>query len=163
MAVDDVPALQAIETAAGEAFRALGMDAIAEDDPPGAAQLLDHRRAGLAWVGLDGDGRPIAYLIAEPVDGDLHVEQVSVHPRGARQGLGRALIEHAAEEAGRLGLAALTLTTFTGVPWNAPYYERLGFRAVPADELGPGLRAIRRHEAAIGLDAWPRAAMRRPR
>jgi hypothetical protein len=28
----------------------------------------------------------------------------------------------------RHGLAALTLTTFTDVPWNMPYYERLGFR-----------------------------------
>jgi hypothetical protein len=45
------------------------------------------------------------------------------------------------------------------VPWNAPYYERLGFRRV--DDLTPGLRAIRAAEAARGLDRWPRVAMRR--
>ena len=162
MTIDDVPVLQAIELASGEAFRDLGMDAIAQDDPPSAAQLLDHHRAGLAWVGLDDSGAPVAYLIAEELDGGLHVEQVSVHPRAARRGLGRDLIEHAATEARARGLAALTLTTFTQVPWNAPYYERLGFRVLPGDELGPGLRAVRRHEAAIGLDAWPRVCMRRP-
>ena len=39
-----------------------------------------------------------------------------------------ALIEHVAGWARAHGSPALTLTTFTEVPWNAPYYERLGFR-----------------------------------
>jgi hypothetical protein len=47
------------------------------------------------------------------------------------------------------------------VPWNAPYYTRCGFRALDDRELTPGLRAIRAHEAAIGLDRWPRVCMRR--
>ncbi len=45
-------------------------------------------------------------------------------------------------------------------PWNAPYHARLGFTVV--DELTPGLREIRRAEAAHGLDRWPRVCMRRP-
>jgi hypothetical protein len=53
------------------------------------------------------------------------------------------------------------LTTFTDVPWNAPYYQRLGFRRLSDDKLTPGLRAIRAREAAIGLDRWPRCCMRR--
>jgi hypothetical protein len=48
------------------------------------------------------------------------------------------------------------------VPWNGPYYARLGFTVVPDDEAGPGLLALRSHERAIGLDAWPRQSMRRP-
>jgi hypothetical protein len=59
------------------------------------------------------------------------------------------------------GIAALTLTTFSQVPWNAPYYERCGFRCLDEAELTPGLRAIRRHEAEMGLDRWPRLCMRR--
>lgn len=58
-------------------------------------------------------------------------------------------------------MPALTLTAYTEVPWNGPYYERLGFRYLAAEEETPGLRAIRRHERAHGLDAWPRACMRR--
>lgn len=60
------------------------------------------------------------------------------------------------------GCSALTLTTFADVPWNAPYYARLGFEAVPPERLTPGLRAVRDHEATVGLDAWRRVAMRRP-
>ena len=44
-------------------------------------------------------------------------------------------------------MPAVTLTTFRDVPWNAPYYERLGFRTLAADEITPGLAAIRAHEA----------------
>jgi hypothetical protein len=59
------------------------------------------------------------------------------------------------------GMPALTLTTFTEVPWNAPYYRRCGFRCLEEAELTPGLRELRDHEAALGLDRWPRVCMRR--
>lgn len=59
-------------------------------------------------------------------------------------------------------LTAMTLTTFTDVPWNAPHYARLGFQVVAENEWTAGERRIREHEAAVGLDAWPRVVMRRP-
>ncbi|NBE56155.1 GNAT family N-acetyltransferase, partial [Streptomyces sp. YC537] len=42
----DLPLLQEIERAAGEPFRALGMAAIADDEPPPLAELDRFRRAG---------------------------------------------------------------------------------------------------------------------
>ncbi len=94
------------------------------------------------------------------MDGALHVEQISVHPDAARRGVGRALLAYAADRARAEGLTALTLTTFADVPWNAPYYTRLGFRALTEPELTPGLRRIRAEESAHGLDRWPRVCMR---
>ncbi len=96
------------------------------------------------------------------MDGALHVEQVSVHPDFAHQRIGEALLAYAAERARDEGLSGLTLTTFTDVPWNAPYYARLGFRPLGEAELTPGLRKIRASEAEAGLDRWPRVCMRRP-
>ena len=55
------------------------------------------------------------------------------------------------------------MTTYVDVPWNGPYYQRLGFRFMRDDEMGKGLRAIREREAARGLDMWVRAAMIRER
>ncbi|MEV4055528.1 GNAT family N-acetyltransferase [Amycolatopsis sp. NPDC049688] len=159
---DDLPALIDVEREAGELFRDVGMAAIADDDPGSVAELAVYQSAGRAWVSVDAGDRPVAYLVAEVVDGCAHIEQVSVRPSHARRGLGHALIETLAEWAASRGLTALTLTTFTEVPWNAPYYERLRFRVVPEPEIGPGLRSIRRAEAARGLDAWPRVAMIRP-
>ncbi|OKI99187.1 GNAT family N-acetyltransferase [Kitasatospora sp. CB01950] len=159
--VEELSVLQEIERAAGRWFHEVGMPEIAEDEPLSVEELTQYVESRLAWVAVDDADRPLAYLIAERVDDALHVEQVSVHPDAARQGVGRALLEHAAQVAAAEGLPALTLTTFAEVPWNAPYYERCGFRPVPADRLGPELREVRAREVAHGLDRWPRLAMRR--
>ncbi|WP_093766114.1 GNAT family N-acetyltransferase [Streptomyces sp. F-7] len=157
----ELPALQDVERAAGTPFRDLGMEEIADDDPPALDELERYRKSGRCWVAADeGDDEPLAYLIAEPVDGALHVEQVSVHPDAARRGVGRALLAHAAHRAREEGLTALTLTTFAEVPWNAPYYARLGFRVLDGSGLTPGLKRIRAEESAHGLDHWPRVCMR---
>lgn len=152
----DLPALGDIERAAGEPFRDLGMAAIADDEPFTLDELSSYQRAGRAWVYGDP---PVSYVLVDEIDGYAHIEQVSVHPGHSRQGIGRLLIDHVDTWATSRGLAGLTLTTFLDVPWNAPYYARLGFTVIT--DLSPGLRAVRAHEAAIGLDAWPRVVMRR--
>ncbi|MBD0709442.1 MULTISPECIES: GNAT family N-acetyltransferase [unclassified Streptomyces] len=159
----ELPLLQDIERAAGEPFRELGMAAIADDDPLPLDVLESYREDGRAWVAVDLADRPRGYLLTDTVDGAAHIEQVSVHPDVSRRGVGRELIEYLAAVARERGLSALTLTTFTEVPWNAPYYHRLGFRPLAkADpELTEGLRAISAAEAAHGLSAWPRVCMRR--
>ncbi|MFK0297088.1 GNAT family N-acetyltransferase [Streptomyces sp. NPDC090442] len=157
----DLPALRDLERAAGEPFHALGMAQVADDEPPPLALLTEYQRAGRALAAYDDErpGQPPrGYLLWDPVDGCAHIEQVSVHPERAHRGIGRALIDRAEQDS---GLPALTLTTFADVPWNAPYYARLGFRRLAAAELTPGLRAIRAHEAELGLDRWPRVCMRR--
>ncbi|MER7986360.1 GNAT family N-acetyltransferase [Streptomyces noursei] len=157
----DLSALRALERAAGEPFRALGMARIADDEPPPVDVLAQYQRAGRALAAYDSARAgevPRGYLLWDPVDGCCHVEQVSVHPERARRGIGRALIDRAERDG---ALPALTLTTFADVPWNAPYYARLGFRRLADAALTPGLRAIRAHEAELGLDRWPRVCMRR--
>ncbi|MFC9941461.1 GNAT family N-acetyltransferase [Streptomyces pratensis] len=157
--IDELPLLQDIERAAGHCFREVGMPEIAEDDPLPVSELARYLGNGLAWVAVDSADVPVAYLIAEHVDGNLHVEQVSVHPDQARRAVGRALLNHVAEHAAVGGVPAVTLTTFADVPWNAPYYTRCGFRLLDDSGIGPGLREIRRQEAAHGLDRWPRTCM----
>lgn len=73
----ELPALQDIERAAGAPFRDLGMPEIADDEPPALDVLERYRGAGRCWVAVDERGHPVAYLVAEPVDGALHIEQVS--------------------------------------------------------------------------------------
>jgi GNAT superfamily N-acetyltransferase len=158
---EELPLLRDIERAAGECFRDIGMPEIADDEPPPLDVLATYERAGRAWVAVDDSDRPVAYVIADLVDGNVHVEQLSVHPDSARRGVGRSLLEHVAAQAAADGIPAMTLTTFAQVPWNAPYYERCGFRRLDEAELTSGLREIRRREAAYGLDHWPRVCMRR--
>jgi len=157
----ELPGLQAIERAAAQMFADIGMPEIAHYDPWPLPVMAASRQAGLLWVVVDQADEPVAYLMAGLVDGCLQVDQVTVHPGHARRGLGRRLLDHAARRAAADGLPALTLTTFAHVPWNAPDYARCGFRILDDAEITPGLAAIRRREAAMGADRWPRVCMRR--
>ncbi len=157
---DELEELRAIEDAAGGAFREIGMDQVTDDPPPSTVALQGALGRGGLWV-IEDAGTVAGYLMDDIVDGEAHLDQVSVHPDHARRGLGALLIEDLVARSRAAGQDALTLTTFVDVPWNGPYYARLGFRPLSQDELGPGLRAIRRAEIARGLDRWPRTAMRR--
>ncbi|MBT2535059.1 GNAT family N-acetyltransferase [Arthrobacter sp. ISL-69] len=159
---EDLTRMQAIEVSAGDAFRGLGMDYVADDPPLSSDALAAYADGGLAWVATDSFDRPVAYILMREVDGWAHIEQVSVHSLHARQRLGQALIVEAGRWAADAGLQGLTLTTFAAVPWNGPYYSRLGFEPVPEDRWSAGLREIVAEEAAHGLDAWPRVVMKRP-
>lgn len=159
--IEDLPVLREVERAAGTPFRDFGMDTVADDDPPTIAELTQFQQDGRALVFADEHNHPVAYLLVEPLDGYALIEQVSVHPSHARQGLGSQLLDAAQAWAEQHQLAGLVLTSYVHVPWNAPYYQRLGFRVLSDEEIPQGLRAVRAHEAARGLDAWPRVAMLR--
>lgn len=154
----DVPALGAVQLAAGAAFRTVGLAWAAEAPLPTDERYAGYVRGGRAWVA--GDGTPVAFVLVDVVDGLAHVEQVSVRPDHARRGVGRRLIDTVDDWAAARGIPAVTLCTFRDVPWNAPYYARLGFAEVT--EPGPELAALLRAEVAFGLDPATRVAMRRP-
>lgn len=157
--VSDLARLVSIERAADEAFRDIDMTAVADDPPTTADQLAQFLESGTAWVATDHDDHPIAYLLVERVDNRAHIEQVAVHPRHARRRIGAQLIERASQWADDNGLDGLSLTTFARVPWNAPYYVRLGFSALSESEWTPGLQRRMASEASHGLDRWPRVVM----
>jgi hypothetical protein len=54
----------------------------------------------------------------------------------------------------------VTLTTYRDIPWNAPFYRRLGFEELTAAELTPDLREIVLAEAKKGLEPTRRVVMR---
>ncbi|MEO7429249.1 MAG: GNAT family N-acetyltransferase, partial [Acidimicrobiales bacterium] len=139
----DGAALIEIERAAGERFRHVGMPEIADDDPGSVDELAEYANDGRSWVAVDDAGTPVGYVLVDVVDGNAHIEQVSVIPAAQASGIGRALVDHVATWAMARGAPALTLTTFRDVPWNAPLYEHLGFRVLAEPELGPELRALR--------------------
>ncbi len=157
---EELFALQRIERLAGAPFRALAMDAIADDEPLPIHRLAQYQQAGRAWL-AQRDDELVAYLLLDVIADAAHIEQVSVDPQHARQRIGQQLIETAAAWARTKGLRQLTLTTFAHVPWNGPYYTTLGFTVVDESEQPPELRAIRAEERAQGLDRWPRVVMLR--
>jgi GNAT superfamily N-acetyltransferase len=151
--------LQEIERAAGRMFIEVGLPEIAAHEPATIATLVGYVALGRASV--IADDVPVGYVLVDLVDGLAHVEQLSVLPSYGRRGLGTALLEYVVEWAAALRLEAVTLTTFDHVPWNAPFYEKRGFRSLADEELGPELRSLRMSEAMHGLDPAVRVCMRR--
>lgn len=157
----DLRAVRAIERDAGAAFAEIGMAAVAADPPPSTTELEAFCAAGRSYVASGDHDLPLAFLLSSILDGCAHIDQVSVSPVSAGHGIGAALIDHLAGVAAAEGLASVTLTTFRDVPWNAPYYRRLGFVVLEPAAQGRELASlIMRERSSIPGDA-PRVAMRR--
>lgn len=135
--VADIPAIIAVELSAGQLFAGTHMNwAVGEVSDPD--QLIAPIEGGNLWV-VEDRSQIAGYLCGEPLDGSFHIDEVSVSSAFQRRGAGRLLIEAACVEASRRGYPALTLTTDRTLPWNAPYYARIGFRMLSAEELSPSL------------------------
>ena len=122
-------------------------------------ELAEALEGGRLWIAVRGT-RVIGFVLASKHEDALHIDELDVDPAFSRRGIGAALLRHASRQARELHLPRLTLTTFTDVPWNGPYYERLGFVRLKGDELSARLRSTLGEEAASGLTN--RTAMARP-
>ena len=156
---EDVPALPAIELAAGELFAGYVPDDIPYDISD-EQELRDAQRLEHLWVAL-AENVPVGFAhVIVPEPSVAHLEELDVHPAHGRRGLGTRLVTVVCEWAAANGYCAVTLTTFRDVPWNMPVYARLGFVVVPFDELSPALRSIVVDETRRGLDPAYRVVMR---
>jgi len=123
--------------------------------------LHEALREGRLWVAR-ADDVPAGYARAALLDdGSAHLEEIDVHPRHGRRGLGSRLLQVVCEWAAVQGARALTLTTFREVPFNAPFYARQGFEVVPPSDWSAALRQIVAAEHHRGLSASRRVVMQR--
>jgi GNAT superfamily N-acetyltransferase len=117
---DELALLPAIEAAADTMFEPLGIGPL-----PGPGTVDDF---AAALVVLVADDPPVGLCRIDAVPGGgAHLEQLSVHPDHAQQGIGRALLRAACAWAAEHGYAELTLATYREVPWNGPFYASEGF------------------------------------
>jgi GNAT superfamily N-acetyltransferase len=152
---EEIETIRALERASAQRFVGL-MDALAADEPS-PAKVLTIRIADGGLVVAVEDGTVAGFVMFRRVEARAYVEQLDVLPAFAGRGIGAALLDAAAARARAAGLDGLSLSTFREVPWNAPYYRRLGF--VEATVLTPGMAAIREEHLARGLDEDARVFM----
>jgi len=159
---EDLPHLPEIEHVAAQLFRDTEYFALADDSPPDVARFQSWLQDDAIRVAVDAHAKVVGFAVAGEVDGQGFLVELDIHPAHGRRGLGRQLIELVRLWGNKQGYQALRLSTFVDVHWNAPYYERLGFRVMAEDELGPGLLGVRHNEAAAGLDVICRVFMSLP-
>jgi GNAT superfamily N-acetyltransferase len=124
--------------------------------------LEEGLRASRIWIATASAGAPVGFALACIVGGNAHLDELDVLPDHGRQGLGTALVETFLRWARDSAFSGATLTTLRHVPWNAPFYERLGFRVLSPGEVTPALSELLRSESEWGLPAEDRVAMYRP-
>lgn len=153
--VADIPALPAIERAAAQAFRATDHAWVADDGVTDASEYPPLIADAAVWVAED-KGVLAGFVSAMPMGEGLHVLELAVHTDHQRRGIGRSLMLAAISAARTRGYAAVTLTTFRGVVFNAPFYRALDFEILT--DPPPYLHAILVNEAERRLA--DRCAMR---
>lgn len=157
---DEIHKIAPLEQAAAEMFRQIGMTEVAEDAPISDTILLKAVEETRLWVAVEY-GVLKAYLLGSFLPRSLHIDQVTVHPDAARRGLGALMIESVSADPRAKQLGLMTLTSFANVPWNAPYYERIGFLDIAESEWPEGVAEKVAAEQEHGLGNYPRVVMQR--
>jgi len=158
---NDLVLLPAIELAAARLLAGHAPESVLAE-ATSQEELSDAQWKGHLWVALAGEV-PVGFAHVEVLEPTAaHLEEVDVHPEHGRRGIGRRLVMAVCAWAATKGYKAVTLTTFRDVPWNMPFYARLGFEVIPPADLSPALLRVVHDEARRGLDPARRVAMRRP-
>jgi len=111
------------------------------------------------WVVIDEDkDRVVGFALLSEKCGQIHLRELDIHPEYGRQGLGTKLLKNVISWAKSKNYIQLTLTTFRHLPWNAPFYTKVGFKILEQSRLNPCLSKLLDEEAG-GLDKSKRVLM----
>ena len=154
----DAALLPDIERRAGALFIEVGLAFLAEGEPTPEAVFTEACEDRRLWVaeetapdsGREGDA-VVGFALAKQLEGSFHLQEMDVVPEHGRRGLGRRLVEAVVDAGRERGHQRVTLTTFRDIPWNAPFYARLGFEELALDDFTPEIRALVAKELEAGL------------
>lgn len=158
-ALREAELIRAIEYDAAQRFANIDMAGIASARPMDVEFVRRKIRASEVVVAVDGNAHCVGFAMFVRMAAGFYIEELDVLSAWAGRRIGAALIERVAELARSAGAHRLVLSTFRDVPWNAPYYRRLGFSVMPDASLDARLRALRAAHVARGLDESKRVFM----
>ena len=168
--VEEIPLLSETEQSAASLFLDTSYAFLVSDAPLPLDFVQQQLQAGRVWVAVNCReqsknhqhetvvGYAIELLEVECI---IYLQQLDVAPKHGRRGIGSALVNTVCTWAKAQGYRIISLSTFRGISWNAPFYSKLGFCSVDEAELTTGFQQIRLKEVAAGLPIFDRAIMQR--
>lgn len=81
----------------------------------------------------------------------LHLDEISVLPKFGQQGIGSRLVQAVISVSQSKQCQGTTLTTFSDLAWNAPFYKKLGFSELAFSASPVEVQAMLNEEQALGL------------
>lgn len=158
---DEIPALIAIDLAAGALFADTGLlspDVLTDHVPP---EVFEQAITASDLIVARGPAdEPVGFALTSRRGSSLYLDQISVHPGHGRKGIGAVLVERVVAEAKLRKLRCVTLSTFRDLAWNGPFYRRLGFREIARSKLADWMLELETVQAA-SLDISQRCFMMR--
>jgi GNAT superfamily N-acetyltransferase len=157
--VEELTMLSQIEKSAAVLFLDTPYAFLANDEPLSLDFVQQRFQAGQVWVAVDKQDVVVGFAITREVDDTIYLQEMDVDPVHGCRGLGAALVETVCAWAQLQGYKTISLSTFRDLPWNAPFYAKLGFRMLDESELSIGFQQIRRQEMVDGLPIADRVMM----
>ena len=158
---EDLTLLAAIEQSAATLFENTPYSFLVDAELLPLEFVQQRFQVGQVWVVVDRGNKVIGYAITNEVDDTLYLQQIDVEPSHGRKGVGSKLINTVCAWAKSHGYRVISLSTFRDIPWNAPFYAKLGFQILDESEITPGFQQIRLKEAEAGLSISERVIMQR--
>ncbi len=158
--VNHISSLPSIERSAAELFG----DAVPAElleHVTDEATLLDSQRSGTLWVALGQDDEPVGFARVVAAGARVHLAELDVIPAHGRRGVGTSLIRAVEVWACSRRSSQITLTTYRDLPWNAPFYARMGFSVVPETDWDADMRRRFEEEAGLQSELAKRVFMRK--
>jgi GNAT superfamily N-acetyltransferase len=140
-AADEADALEELQRRSSDVWEAYREQLAANPDAIELPQTFIDE--GWVRVAVADDGRLIGFSVVIPADHGVHeLDGLFVEPDYLRGGVGRALVQDAAERAARDGAELLEVTAGPA----QGFYEKVGFQVVGAAKtrFGPAVRMRRR-------------------
>jgi GNAT superfamily N-acetyltransferase len=156
---NDLPLLASIEQSAATRFLNTPYAFLLNASPLPLELIQQQFQAGQIWVAIHQPDTVVGYALTRPIGPILYLQEIDIEPHHGQKGLGTALINTIKSWAKQSGHTVMSLSTFRDIPWNAPFYAKLGFRILNSSELTPSFQQIRQQEQDAGLPIADRVIM----
>ncbi len=155
---DDFVNLPALEEDAAQAFVEFGYQDVLNMQALPVSFYKNLSSDSIILI-ADKNHEAVGFCVIIKIDNQAYLKEVSVAYKHSGQGFGRSLLDHAFQEAKERGYTFVTLTTFSDLPFNAPFYESLGFKKFAFDQRWPELKSLHEEEKCNALASYKRIAM----
>lgn len=161
---EDISNIIEIEQSSGNVFSSMPIEflcSLPEEMPLHSYEFYEET------IELDGlfvaelEKKVVGFICIRNINEELtiHISEFAVDYAYQKRRIGFQLINFVIELA-KKRRKSITLTTFSNVPWNAPFYEKLGFVIMNRSELNERLALLLAQEVEVGLPKEHRCAMR---
>lgn len=157
----DIPTLMDIEQDASVLFSSTSHASEMEAGGLPCSRFAAAIDQQLLWAAAFPDSDLVGFGLVLLLESGAHLHEISIRSSFTGCGIGSRLLEHICDVLAQRGHDAVTLSTFTDVPWNEPFYASRGFVRLEQEVLSPSLRAIRLSESRSGLAMSQRVMMLR--